>query len=61
MNPYIRAAKKYPELKEKAITALQNRQQEAPQLVRARDENGRFIADDPNTPEDEAWVSAESK
>ena len=29
----------------------------APQ--RARDEQGRFIADDPSTPEDEAWVLAE--
>lgn len=61
MNPYIRAAKKYPELKEKVITALENRQQELPQLVRARDEHGRFIGDDPNTTENEAWVSAESK
>ena len=25
-------------------------------MVRARDELGRFVADDPNTPEDEAWV-----
>jgi len=24
--------------------------------VRARDENGQFIADDPSTPENEAWV-----
>jgi len=25
--------------------------------VRARDESGHFIADDPSTPENEAWVS----
>lgn len=28
----------------------------APVLERARDDEGRFIADDPATPEDEAWV-----
>ena len=28
--------------------------------VRARDENGHFIADDPSTPENEAWVGGES-
>lgn len=28
-------------------------------MVRARDELGRFIPDDPATPEDEAWVPAE--
>jgi hypothetical protein len=27
-----------------------------PGLIRARDEQGRFIADDPATPQDEAWV-----
>lgn len=31
----------------------------APELTRARDEFGRFIPDDPATPEDEAWVPAE--
>lgn len=29
----------------------------SPERERARDEQGRFIADDPATPEDEAWVS----
>ena len=29
--------------------------------VRARDENGHFIADDPSTPENEAWVEKTSK
>ena len=28
--------------------------------VRARDENGHFIADEPSTPENEAWVGGES-
>ena len=28
--------------------------------VRARDENGHFIADDPSTPENEAWVGGEA-
>jgi hypothetical protein len=28
----------------------------SPERERARDEQGRFIADDPATPEDEAWV-----
>ena len=28
-------------------------------MVRARDELGRFIADDPTTPENEAWVEME--
>lgn len=28
--------------------------------VRARDENGHFIADDPSTPENEAWVGGVS-
>jgi hypothetical protein len=30
-----------------------------PNRERARDEQGRFIADDPATPENEAWVSAD--
>ena len=25
-------------------------------LVRARDDNGHFVSDDPDTPENEAWV-----
>ena len=28
-------------------------------LIRARDDQGRFIADDPATPQDEAWTSAD--
>lgn len=30
------------------------------QLVRARDDQGRFVADDPSTPDvDEAWVEVQ--
>ena len=29
-----------------------------PERERARDEQGRFIADNPATPQDEAWVPA---
>ena len=25
-------------------------------LIRARDASGQYIADDPSTPEDEAWI-----
>jgi hypothetical protein len=25
-------------------------------LIRARDDLGQYIADDPNTPENEAWI-----
>jgi hypothetical protein len=28
--------------------------------IRARDDNGHFIADDPSTPENEAWVGGVS-
>jgi hypothetical protein len=28
----------------------------APEMVRARDEKGHFVKDDPSTPENEAWV-----
>ena len=63
-NPYLRAAERFPELKEKALEALEKRQREQAEtevidgvlMKRARDEQGRFIADDPTTPENEAWV-----
>ena len=32
----------------------------AEEPVRARDESGHFIADDPSTPENEAWVGGVS-
>lgn len=57
-NPYIRASEKFEELKEKALRALEKRQQEETEIVveRARDDQGRFIADDPSTAEvNEAW------
>ena len=31
------------------------------ETVRARDENGHFISDDPATPENEAWVKKPKK
>jgi hypothetical protein len=58
MNPYIRAAATRPNLVEEALIKLEERGVE-PELIRARDEQGRFIADDPTTLQDEAWVSAE--
>lgn len=57
INPYLRAAKKVPSIKEEATLKLEQRlQEQPPELERARDEQGRFIADDPSTPENEAWV-----
>lgn len=62
-NPYIRAAEKSFELREKALEALEKRQQEQTEVIdgilleRARDEQGRFIPDDPTTADvNEAWV-----
>jgi len=43
-----RHGKKLAELKPMFLQALEE--------TRARDENGHFIADDPSTPENEAWV-----
>ena len=57
INPYLRAAQKVPSIKEEATLKLEQRlQEQPPELERARDEQGRFIADDPSTPENEAWV-----
>lgn len=61
MNPYIRAAQKVPAIKEEATIKLEERLQEDAEIIdgilmeRNRDEQGRFIADDPTTPENEAW------
>lgn len=55
MNPYLRAAATRPDLAQEATIKLQDRE---PELIRARDSQGRFLADDPTTPEDEAWTSA---
>ena len=40
------------------LKTLDNPKVEEPkeELVRARDEDGKFIPDDPSTPENEAWV-----
>ena len=61
MNPYIRAAQKVPAIKEEAVSKLEQRLQEDVEVIdgilmeRNRDEQGRFVADDPSTPENEAW------
>lgn len=57
-SPYIRAAERFPELKAQAVAALEIRlQEQPPELVRARNADGTFIADDPATPDvNEAWV-----
>ena len=60
-SPYLRAAAR---LRAQAALKLQARLDEAPIEVvdvavveRARDDQGRFIEDDPSTPEvDEAWA-----
>lgn len=53
MNPYLRVAER---LRKEAELKLQARQAEKP-TERARDEEGRFIPDDPATPDvNEAWV-----
>lgn len=60
-NPYIRAAQAIPAIKEQAAMKLEERLQEDAEIIddilmeRARDEHGLFIADDPSTPENEAW------
>ena len=64
-NPYLRAAAR---LRAQAALKLQARLDEAPVEVvdvavveRARDDQGRFIEDDPSTPDvDEAWVEVSS-
>jgi hypothetical protein len=83
MNPYIRAAQKFPALRQQAAERLSKRPgqgcpiipevvedrpqppaapgrqpelaQDAVVVRRAKDERGRFKADDPATPENEAW------
>jgi len=42
--------------KEKKIARREK--ENAPVMVRARDEKGHFVKDDPSTPENEAWVEA---
>ena len=65
-NPYIRAAQKVPAIKEEAALKLEQRLQEDAEIIdgilmeRVRDEQGRFIADDPTTPENEAWREAQT-
>ena len=53
-SPYLRAAARL-----RAQAELKLEQRHAAEPVRARDEHGRFIEDDPSTPDvDEAWVVA---
>jgi hypothetical protein len=64
MNPYLRNAER---LRQEAEQKLQQRLNEEASIEtidvavveRARDELGRFIADDPSTPDvNEAWTEA---
>jgi hypothetical protein len=84
MNPYLRAAQKFPAIRQQAAERLSKRPDHAgrpiiPEVVedrpqppatlgrkpepaqdavvvrRAKDSKGRFKADDPTTPGDEAW------
>ncbi len=65
MNPYVRAAKKHPQLTQQARAQLNRRPQHTippkPSARRARDpQTGQFLPDDPSTPDvDEAWVVVE--
>ena len=34
----------------------QREKENAPEMVRARNDSGHYIADDPKTPQNEAWV-----
>ena len=49
MVEQIRAAKRGTVIAEPVVEAVVEE-------VRARNENGHFIADDPTTPENEAWI-----
>lgn len=55
-NPYARAARRYPEIKAQAIAALSRRRPGVVEMERARDAQGRFTPDNPETPQNEAWV-----
>ena len=52
MVEQIRAAKRGTVIAEPVVEAVV----EVVEEVRARDENGHFISDDPATPENEAWT-----
>ena len=52
MVEQIRAAKRETVIAEPVVEAVV----EVVEEVRARNENGHFIADDPATPENEAWT-----
>ncbi len=63
MNPYLRAAQKFPKVKAQAVERLSQRpdrpvKPETPtSRVRAREADGTYKGDDPATPVvNEAWV-----
>ena len=56
MVEQIRAAKRAAVVVQEAPVVEEVIVEAVVEEVRARDENGHFIADDPNTPENEAWV-----
>ena len=60
MVEQIRAAKRAAVVVQEAPVVEEVIVEAVVEEVRARDENGHFIADDPNTPENEAWVSKEA-
>jgi hypothetical protein len=45
----------------KSDPRVHNRNRSKVEMVRARGSKGEFVADDPNTPENEAWVEKKSK
>jgi hypothetical protein len=60
MNAYLRAAQAIPAIKEQALLKLEERRlaEDGTVLVRAHNADGTFVADDPSTPQDEAWEPA---
>lgn len=62
-NPYLRAARAIPAIKTQAIAKLEHRHTEVIDgilMERARNADGTFRADDPLTPENEAWVEVQA-
>lgn len=60
MNAYLRAAQTNPFFRQQAIDALEKRRQknEVIEPIRACDDLGRFVTDDPETLQNEAWVQS---
>lgn len=51
-------AKKKAAPKKRAVVKKKAVKKPTVKKIRARDDKGHFVADDPNTPENEAWVEA---